>query len=154
VTGSFSDRDRGYKKLLKRLSKAKPTDVTVGIHETEGSAPHDDDGEATIADVGMFHEFGLGVPQRSFIREWADENENAHKAMLRKMGAAVIAGKIDSEEQALERFGVRAVGEVQARIKSGIEPALDPETIARKGSSTPLISTGLLWTSISHKVNK
>ena len=140
------DRDRGAKALIKRLSAAsKPITVTVGIHEAEGSADHDG---ATVADVGSFHEFGLGVPQRSFIRDWSDENEAENKDRLRKIGQAVVAGKLASVEQGLERFGLFAVGSIQQRMAAGIEPP--------KADGTPatLIDQGILRSSITSKVNK
>lgn len=146
------DTDRGYKALLKRVLKAaEQVTVTVGIHEAEGDADHEG---ATVADVGSFHEFGLGVPQRSFIRDWADENEGENKERIRKIGEAIVTGKIDSPEQGLERFGLFAVGSIQQRMATGIEPELSPATIASKGSSVPLIDTGVLRSSITHKVTK
>jgi hypothetical protein len=155
MTGRVTDRDRGYKKLLKRLTP-KPSDVTVGVHEADGAAQHGND-EQTIVEIASYHEFGgpnNNPPRRSFIRDWADENSEKHKAMLKKLAAGVIAGKLESVDQALELFGVRAVGEVQQRIAQGIEPPLKDATIQRKGSSVPLIDTGQLRSSIVHKVNK
>lgn len=148
---SVKDTDRGYAALVRRLTTAGEPTVSVGIHEAEGSAS--EEGGATVAEIGSYHEFGLGVPQRSFIRDWFDENEEANKERIRKLAKAVAEGKIPSAEMALERFGLYAVGSIQSRIADGIEPELAEETIRRKGSSTPLIDTGTLRSSITHKVN-
>lgn len=147
-------------KEIKRLKKKKPTAqqlaasiVTVGIHEEEGAESHGDDG-ATVADVATFNEFGLGVPERSFIRSWADEKEAENKDRLRKIGQAVVHGYISSPTQGLKRFGVLAVGEIQQRISDGIEPENADATIAAKKSSKPLIDDGIMRSKITSKIAK
>ncbi|MDF7681191.1 hypothetical protein PT300_11600 [Enterobacteriaceae bacterium ESL0689] len=49
-------------------------------------------------------------------------------------------------------MGEKLAGEVKRKIQSGIAPPLDPKTIARKGSSRPLIDTGNLLQSITYEV--
>jgi hypothetical protein len=159
MAGRVTDRDRGAKALMKRLRDRGKQRLTVGLHEAEGEAPHeggDDGSELTVLDVGLMHEFGgdPGPPRRSFIVDWADKNTAEHQDQLRRIARAVVTGELPSIENGLERFGLRAVGEVQARIKAGIEPPLDEATIDRKGSSTPLIDKGQLWTSIRHRLEK
>jgi hypothetical protein len=144
------DTDRGYSDLFKRL-QAKAKQVTVGIHDEQAAAEYEDG--VTVGDVATFNELGLGVPRRSFIVDWQDESDAQHKEQLRSIGRAVVDGSVESVDQALDRFGVRCVGEVQQRIKAGIDPPDDEETVRRKGSSTPLIDKGKLWTSVSHKVS-
>lgn len=144
------DRDRGYRKLLATAASLnKGAKVTVGIHAKEGDADH---GEATISYIASIHEFGAGdIPSRSFIRAWFDEELDRNKQILRDLHVQVLAGKI-TEEVALERFGLYAVGRIQARIAAGIAPPNAPSTIARKGSSTPLIDKGQLRSSVTHVV--
>ncbi|MEM8168046.1 hypothetical protein Q4R38_18910, partial [Morganella morganii] len=48
--------------------------------------------------------------------------------------------------------GEKLSGEVKRKIQSGINPELDPKTVARKGSSKPLIDTGNLLQSITYEV--
>lgn len=154
MASTVKDRDRGYAALMKRIRAAqgKPI-VTVGIHEAEGGASHGED-DLSVAELGEIHEYGLGVPERSFIRAWADENQQEHEGQLRKIGEAVVKGTVPSIEQGLERFGLLAVGQIQQRIADGIEPELAASTIAAKGSSTPLVDTGVLRSSITSKVSK
>lgn len=148
---TFRDTDRGYKALRQRLSE-RAQQVTVGIHEDVGSQVHKDS-DATIAEIASFHEFGTSrTPERSFIRAWADEKKAEHEQSLRQIAGAVASGQVASVEQGLERFGVRCVGEVQRRIRDGIPPPLAESTVEAKGSSTPLIDSGELWTSVKHKV--
>lgn len=161
--GHVKDKDHGYKKLVERVAKQGRVSVTVGIHEAEGSKPHEDEeGKAsalTVEDVAVFHEFGLGVPQRSFLRAWADENEAANKVRLQKIAQAVLRGAIPSADVGLDRFGLYAVGSIQRRIKARIDPPLAKSTIKKKTvqgkkGDVPLINTGQLWTSITHRVVK
>lgn len=152
------DKDNGADALLKRM-KEGAAKLSLGIHEDvgsrehPGSATHEPTG-ATIAEVASFHELGLGVPRRSFLTDYVDENEKALREKMTLIGKAVIEGKIESTAQGLDRFGLLQKGEVQRRIRDGIEPELDDATIERKGSSTPLIDGGALWGSIDFKVEK
>lgn len=148
----ITDRDRGFKALMRRVKgAAKGRGVTVGIHSGEGGAPVP--GGGTVIDVGTIHEFGLGdAPERSFIRRWADEDEADHRVTERKMAESIIKGQ-NTAAEALEKMGLLFAAEAQKFISDGrATPALDPVTIARKGSSTPLIDTGQLRSSITHKV--
>jgi hypothetical protein len=155
MRSKVEDRDRGFAALLKRAGSAGGLALTVGIHEADGNEEHGDNPGVSIATVGAFHEFGLGHnPRRSFIADWADENEDANRERLRKMADAIVRGAIPSGDVALERLGNLFVGEIQKRMAEGIDPPLDPKTIARKGSSTPLIDTGQLRSAITYKVEK
>jgi hypothetical protein len=152
---------RDAAKEIKRAQKKKPTPqqmhasiVTIGIHEEDAAGQHGDEG-VTVGDVGIYNEFGLGVPERSFIRGWADENEETNKDRLRKIGRAVVTGHISSPSVGLKRFAALAVGEVQSRISDGgvFEPN-KPSTVERKGSSKPLIDDGILRSKITSKVER
>lgn len=156
-TASVRDIDRGFKGLLQRLNK-KAVDLTVGLHEQDGAETkltddEDERGEGTpLIVVALAHEFGLGVPRRSFIRDWEDQKREEHKDDLRKIAKAVILNQVPSSEKGLERLGSLYVAQVQKRISDGIQPALEEETKIRKGSSKPLIDTGQLRSSIAFAV--
>lgn len=147
-----TSKDNGLKALLAALDSH---DLTVGIHEAEGSQASGD-GDATIAEIGYFHEYGtVDIPERSFLRDYIDENEAKNNTRLTKLFQKVVASKGKfTATTALSQFGLLAVGEIQKRISEGIPPDLSQETIDRKGSSVPLIDTGLLRSSITHKVEK
>jgi hypothetical protein len=150
MASSVRVKDNGYNALMRRIRKG-PAKLTVGIHEAEGSQLEGEDG-ITVAEVAAMHELGLGQEERSFIRGYVDDNEQQIADDLRKLGEAVISGKLASTEMALERFGLKTVGGIQARISDGIPPENKPSTVAKKGSSTPLIDDGILRSSITHKV--
>ena len=149
---SVKERDNGHRALRARLAQSKAR-VTVGIHEAEGSDAAEGSEELTVLDVATFAEFGTEkAPRRSMIVDWADENEEANKEALRRSAEAVVKGELPSVHNALDRVGQKFVGDVQARIRAGIDPPNADSTIEKKGSSTPLIDTGQLWTSVRHEV--
>jgi hypothetical protein len=148
--------------------------VTVGVHADDGAATHvaaNDTGEEkplTVADVGTFNEFGTepfsvmsafgadgaasvhehpGIPQRSFIRAWFDENQDFIAETLRSQMKLVVAGKLTAEK-AGNRIALAFEGSVKQRISRGILPKNADSTIARKGSSKPLIDKGQLRNAI------
>lgn len=151
--GKITDRDKGYKSLIKRVgeSAAKQT-VSVGVHSDDDGAHSEG---VTILDVANFNEFGTAnIPERSFIRAWHDESLSENQATLSKLSEQVVKGTIPTLEKALDMFGARAAGEVKKRIIAGIPPENADSTIAKKGTSTPLIGeTTQLLNSITWKVN-
>lgn len=157
---SVTDTDHGYAALVERvfgLAQQKPV-ITIGIHEEEGAGAHPTEDEieetVTILLVAIFNEFGTSdghVPERSFIRAWFDEAEPELRKDLVTLMRSVVAGKRTSRE-ILELMGQRAVGQIQQRISSGIAPPNAPSTIRQKGSSTPLIDSGILRSSVTYKI--
>ena len=142
---AITDRDRGAKAVTKRVEDVRGLVMSVGVHAEAG-------GE-NIENAER-HEFGLGVPQRSFIGAYADANQ---ADVVKRMSAAVaagLAGKGAGPRQNLEALALKCAGEVQAMIAGGIAPPNAPSTIAKKGSSTPLIDTGQLRPSITGKVEQ
>jgi hypothetical protein len=141
--------------------------ITVGVHGDDGASQHvANDADAaplTVVDVGTFHEFGVGpfavttfahdgsasvhehpgIPQRSFIRAWFDENQDFIRETLRSQMLLVVAGKLTAEK-AKDRIALVFEGSMKQRIARGIAPPLAASTIRRKGSSKPLIDKGQL----------
>lgn len=147
--------------------------ITVGVHGEDGADVHRggsfaEDGalepgsSLTIAEIAAFHEFGVspfqlpsgaihpGIPQRSFIRAWFDESQDFIKETLRSQMTQVVAGKLPVDK-AMARIALAFEGSVKQRIARGIAPPLSPVTIARKGSSKPLIDKGQLRAAIRGK---
>jgi len=160
---SIKDTDHGYKALVARMAAAAAgARLSVGIHEAEGGLP-DESGEATVLDVATWNEFGGAPteskpegnpPRRSFLADWADEHVDENRETLRKIAAAVVKGKVPDMTTGLNRAGFLFVGQIQERIRAGIEPENADSTIAKKGSSTPLIASGSLWQAVKHEVTQ
>ncbi len=147
MTRRITEVDKGWNRLQRELNEFGDSFIDIGI---QGSEATQDRGGLTNAEIGEIHEFGLGVPQRSFLREWTSSNAAEIQQIIQQ--AAVMGGLHSlNAEQSMERAGLGLVGSVQERMSAGIPPANSPETIARKGSSTPLIDTGQLRQSITSK---
>jgi len=138
------------KALLERLKLEGS--VKVGVFGNSAKAM-DSQGN-TVGDIATFNELGLGVPKRSFIADFVDQNEGKIKSMIRALTKRIINGSDPRTE--LEIFGLQLVGEIQERISSGIPPENAESTKKKKqkggGSTTPLINTGQLRSSITHLV--
>lgn len=129
----------------------KAAKITVGIHTADGEAEHKDSEGLTVAEIGAFHEFGTRrTPQRSFIRSWFDESVVENRELILSQLKLVAENKL-TLENALERIALKCESSVKKRIARRIPPPLSPVTIARKGSSVPLIDTGQLRASIRGK---
>lgn len=121
-------------------------DITVGVHASEASGTHSEG--VSVGDIATWHEFGTQtVPMRSFVRAWYDERTEFIRATLKAELTAAAQGK-RTVEQAMERAALIFEGDVKKRIANRIPPPLAPATIARKGSSVPLIDTGALRNAI------
>jgi hypothetical protein len=166
----IEDLDRGAKRFLSALKRAK-TQISVGLlsgtsADEEHSAPGKSDSTVskflrraagttrlTVAEIGAIHELGLGVPKRSFIAAWVDEDASAINYQLTNMGRGLVrkSNPVPLETLA-EQFGAWCVGRIQQRIADGIEPPNAESTIRQKGSSKPLINTGQMRSAISYRV--
>lgn len=150
------DQDRGATAHMKRMKLAG--NVDVGVQGNEAAEVHEDPhgdspDKLTVVDVATVHEFGdpeNGIPRRSFIRDYVDHFKSDLERRMIRLGQEVLKGK--ELHLLLDQFGLVAVGEIQTRMSQGIPPPNSAATIARKGSDTPLIDTGQLRSSITHKV--
>lgn len=141
--------------LIKRIKNEQAGVVSIGVQGSKGEADKKgSDGDLTVLEVATFHEFGtINVPERSFIRS----NDFRNKEKYKKIKQEVLNKFVKQQmtlKQGLGLLGLRVEADIKEGITQGIEPELRPETIARKGSSTPLIDTGQLRSSITHKVDK
>jgi hypothetical protein len=161
-----TDKDRGHKALMKLLKDMghERTRVVVGVTGAKAAAPHPRaKGKGygtTVVDVALRNEFGIGVPERSFIRSTTDTNSAKYRAGIRRafrdlLEGAIAKGEVDPRKaKALERLGLQVTGDIKRAIADGIAPANAPSTIAKKGSDTPLIDTGRMRQALSHEVRR
>jgi hypothetical protein len=151
----ITDRDAGYAALVKRVIGMNPVTVAVGVLAKDAQKSHDE--KTTILDIATINEFGSAdgthPPSRSFVRAWFDAEEpKIRELLVQQMGLAIL-GRL-TRQQVLDRIGAYCVGQIQARVAQGIAPPNRPSTIAKKGSSTPLIDTGLLRSSVSFEIRE
>jgi hypothetical protein len=138
---------------LKNLEKAKRGHVAVGLPAEEVGGTVYDDGQ-TVAQVGAQHEYGAGVPRRSFLRTpFAVKKDDMDKAIAKQFEDVFQRGK--KAEQALGLIGTVAVNISKGAFTSrgyGEWPDISAATKEDKGSSQVLIDTGTLRNSITYVV--
>jgi phage gpG-like protein len=156
----------GLKALMARMNGANRS-VLVGVPSGEHTKSMEkitfesgktkrvtvtaDKGDVSLATIAAVHEFGSpehNIPERSFlrggIRRAAPKLNAVNIDSLRK----VLLAKM-SIEQAIEKLGMVAAGEVKREFIVGDFVPNKPATIKRKGSSRPLVDTGQLRQSIT-----
>jgi len=138
---------------LKNLEKAKRGYVAVGLPADEVGGTVYDDGQ-TVAQVGAQHEYGAGVPRRSFLRTPFDiKKDDLDRAIAKQFEDVFNRGK--KAEQALGLIGTGAVNVVKGAFLTrgyGEWPDITDDTKEAKGSSQVLIDTGTLRNSITYAV--
>ncbi len=151
MAGGVTDRDTGYRDLVRALGELGGPVVLVGIREAKGSVVTEDGGD-TVAGYATKNEFGSGrVPERSFLRSTVDANEARYAEEL----AAAIGKVVDGSAGVGQAFGVvgaKVARDVQQKIRDTHDPPNAPRTIRMKGSSHPLIDTGRMLQSIDYEV--
>jgi hypothetical protein len=145
---SVREVDHGSEALLHRLDQRGG--VRVGIIGSDAQQV-DGGGDLTVVDVATKHEYGIGVPKRSFLRAYVDEHEARIKKYVRNVGKRIMDGEDVAE--ALNALGVVVVGEIRTRIANHIKPPNSQRCVDIKGSDTPLVDTGQLWSSITHAID-
>ena len=158
--GRVTVRDRGHDALLQqiRLTQGRKYDLQIGIPDDVGDRIHDAESGLTISELGAIHELGLGVPQRSFIGGWYDENRDRVLARVRQASADFVVGRTKNLELSLRNIARLYGEEMKARMNAGISPELADATVEkkrRKGAphpETPLEDTLVLRDSIEGKL--
>ena len=150
-------RDLGLGRIIEELSVANTSVVKVGLPEDgfadfgsgKGSG-HDELDMSELIQVGAVHEFGApkaGIPERSWMRSAIDENREKINQIKEKLYGNIIDGRTNTQT-ALGKLGLAVETMIKRKITTLREPALDPKTIANKGSSNPLIDIGQMRASI------
>ena len=142
--------------MAEEMEKAKKMNVVVGITADKASSLVYESG-ANVLQVGTWHEFGRGNnPIRSFLRVPFDIKKKDIDKFVEEQFSDVLEGKKDTEK-ALGLIGLFATNISKKAFTTrgyGTWAPLEPETIEEKGSSAPLIDTGILRRAINFEVRK
>ena len=138
--------------LTKQIKIATTHEVNIGIAQDIGQYPN---GEKVV-DVGRRHEFGIGVPRRSFLRMPFIVKQN----IIDKAIATSWKKITDGKSTALKEFGI--LGIIGQNISKdafatggfGKWEKLKPATVKAKGSDEILLDTSKLVQSITNWVVK
>lgn len=154
--------------------------VTVDDSRLDDILKHTKDGDGKVVDIGfiragfegtkaLFNEFGTkgaggrnakgqftkrgGIPSRPFMRDAFDANSKEYATLLAQGWSAVASGK-GSFEGALTEAGILADNDMKRSLTDLSSPPNAPATIALKGSSNPLIDTGVMRNAISFEIKR
>jgi len=152
--------DAKWVKIRRAVERAGNAHVKVGVLSTKGGNEQAESGNISMIELAAIHEFGspaAGIPQRSFIRSTFKVHKTKELEAFTRRLALEIINKDTPIEAALGKLGIWAVAQVKNTIKGkqtlGPEDqANKPSTIAKKGSSTPLVDTGRLINAIASEV--
>ena len=140
MNSSVLDRDLGFSQLLRDLEALEDVEVEVGIFDGE------------IAEYAAANEFGTDtIPPRPFMSTAADENREKYSSMAEAQSARVSRGQT-SLAAAASAIGIEARNDQIRSIQDGDWEPNAPSTIARKGSSRPLVDTGAMQRAITFRV--
>lgn len=117
------------------------------------SGQHYPDG-TNVAFVASIHEFGAPaakIPARPFMQPTVRAKKDSWVNTVKKKLPDVVTGKLTAFD-VLDLVGIQAAADIQTTISKVTSPPLSPITIARKGSSKPLIDTGLMLASVRNSV--
>lgn len=139
---------QGLRDLAKAIDSISQKNAYIGVIGNNAGR----EGELNNAQMMAIHEFGTEhIPERAPIRNTMAKNGEDYGTKFEKAIEKVLEGKSDAD-LILNRIGAQVAGDIVGEIQSGVEPALSPQTIKRKGSDRPLIDTGALVQSISYEV--
>ena len=143
--------DKGWNRIQRELEQASTSYVAIGIHD-DGETH--EDGETTVAQVAAFHEFGIGVPERAFLAKTAEEQTDELTRLAERLELEGVASGRMTTRQALAVIGQRGEDKVREKLRTGDPewPPLADSTIAKKGSTAPLIDTGQMIQSVRYQV--
>ena len=88
------------------------------------------------------------IPPRPFLRLSIEKN---NKNWLNFTKKALLNNNLDFKKS-INQLGLLMVGDIQKEITDLKTPPNAESTIKKKGSSNPLIDTGLMRNSVKHKV--
>ena len=133
------------KKIYGDMKKVDGLHVAVGF--PKGKARAYPDGEE-VAYVAACHVYGYRVRTRDFMGLAKEDIIKNTRPILKRIQET----KASKPEIYMEQAGKKAVEAIQKAITDLDTPENSEETIARKGSSNPLIDTGHMRGSVDYEV--
>lgn len=150
---SPEEMQRHTAKMAGNIKKARSARVAVGLPKENVGGKVYGDG-MTVIQVGASHEYGAGVPRRSFLRvPFRIKEKEMQAAIVKQFRLAFESGQ--SLQRSMGLIGTQAVNYVKGAFTSrgyGTWPDISEETKDLKGSSQVLIDTGTLRNSITYVV--
>lgn len=138
-------------KLAEKYRLLSEQEITVGF--PEGKQKAYPDGTSVVA-VAAANCFGTkNIPMRNFMGYAALDIRKRCGPILKAM-AELEAGKVGQMPKLQNAAGLLAENSIKQAIIDLRDPPNAPSTIARKGSSNPLIDTGHMKSAVTYIIRK
>ena len=144
----FKRKDKdALKKVYERMGAIGKREVAVGYPAGKASAYPDG---TAVAQVAAWNVFGTPrIPKRDFF---ALAKDDIKKEALEIMKLVAVAQTEEKQEVLMNLAGEAATSALKQAITDLDSPPNAPSTIARKGSSNPLIDTSHMRNSTTYVV--
>lgn len=147
-------------KLREQGARVRAHEVKTGIAPGDGAKPvikyTGEEGDQTLAYVALAHEYGAGVPERSWFRSWFDQNAER----LRREMTAAMRAEARGNTTAVELAGVKWAAELRAWITTGAvglaplaESTRRQRTRAGLAEGPPLFAIGQIVAAIKASID-
>lgn len=147
VSVKITDNKRQWERLRRELRANGSKEVVVGIQRGEIN-----DG-VLVAEYAAWNEFGTRTtPSRPFMRTYFDTSVSRLERFATNGVTQILLGRA-TFSQFLNAAGVFMVDGVKKSISGGTWTPNSPVTIALKGSSKPLIDTGVMLNSVTFAIH-
>lgn len=153
----FIENDLGWLGILNELGKAESAYVKVGFQvgsqtKNQRKGARKKKGGQSMPEIAAQNEYGTRIiPARPFMSTAVDANRGQINDYIKKQYGRILDGK-STVNKSLGLIGQLMTGLIQKRIRFITYPPNAPSTIARKGSSKPLIDFGQMIQSVRYVV--
>jgi hypothetical protein len=143
------------KNLEKSMIDIRSLGVAVGITKQQATSQVYDNGQS-VAEVGARHEYGIGLPRRSFLRATFVEKSREVKKLQNKILERITDGSYDAKS-GLALLGIGLSNFVKEAFNNegfGQWQELSERTKKAKGSAKILTNFGVLKSSIDFEIRR
>lgn len=143
--------DKGFDKYKKAIEELNSKQIQVGMFAKVGDK---------VLTKAIVNEFGttkagknnnIVIPERSFIRSTYNKQYKKVGKRFNQIFVSISKGNFNIIPK-LKLIGLEQETETKKTITDMKTPENAPSTIAKKGSSNPLIDTGEMRSKVSHEV--
>ena len=153
MTATTTRTNPNWLQQLQRRYSDAPKIVKVGFPAGTEAVTVSYPNGTRVVDVAVGNEYGTdNVPARPFMGLSSADINNQCAPILDQSAAALNNNNTQQYDQLLDAAGSVAAGIVKQQITDLRSPPNAQSTIERKGSSNPLIDTGLMRQTVTYKV--
>lgn len=148
-------KDNGFNRARALLRKPRMI-LSVGVHPAEAAQTYPDRPSVTVGMVATVHEYGIGVPVRSWLFGWLyEEADLISRQMAADTKRVLFGNPPESEGAALAKRGSVYRQQIEDRIRyANVFDSNADSTVAKKGFDLPLIDSELFIESIRWEVRE